>query len=243
MKIKIFLLTFLLSIGALVGFAQDEDASSESKEPAVKRTKAEIKAAIAEKVKTLENGDVVIEPPERPNVNLREISDVPFTLIYLMCYVDENSDFPKFAKIVSTKAKKDAKGMRIIDDLMDATAAYFSTQNLNFAKMSFSANNVRQKIDNGLPVFCWFQASELFSTTIAMRSKERPTDGDMKEWAVSLRKSSIKDFKKSNMRDDGLVVGYNKATNEYLVLFGSGKVWLTESEMKKAAYQLFQLRL
>jgi len=237
MKIKLYLLTLFLALGSLMCSAQD-DAKD-----ATKRTKAEIKTALSEKVQRLDNGDVIIAPPPKPEVSLREISDIPFSLIYLLCYVDENSDFQKFAKIINSKAKRDADGSRPIDSLMEGVSAYFATQNLNFAKLNFSANNVRQKIDNGLPVFGWFQASNFYETVILSRTKERPSEGDMKEWVTALRKSGVKDFPKTIYRDNGLIVGYNKTTNEYLVIFPQAKVWLTENEMKKAINSLFQLRL
>ncbi len=227
MKTKIISL-LLIFVACTFSFADDLAKA--------KTSKKEIRESLLENVdKTAKNGDITIKIPDSAPKGLESRYLSPYLAI-LLTYVDPDMDFEKF----SEKMNKGASNK--IASIMAVSKAYLASKNIKLKMISFSANNVRMKLDEGLPLFAYVSADNPSYEKIALRTKDRPEEAEkMAEWTKILKKNEVKSFKKGRIWSDTMISGYNKQTGEYLMWYGAEPIWLSEAELKKALNELYQV--
>ncbi len=215
---------------ALCASAQDEGAES----------KADIKARLLANMEKKENGDVFIKAIPGVKVGDIDASRVDPLLINYLSYVDKTVDPEKLMQSIDRAAKLKKGEQRVLysNEIFDGVVKYMATKNMNFQKVAVSVNNIAQRIDDGIPLFCWLKAHSEYRGEISQRTKERDACADIKEWSKNLKKSEIKNFAKGpNRVTKVMIVGYNQTTREYLIQGAAdSRIWITEGEFKKCIY-------
>lgn len=249
-KFKTFFAMFALLTASCISFAEEasSDTDSDGKKTA-KVDKQKIKESIKENVAQNDFGDRVIK------FVLGDISEksskapnVENLILSLLFYIDPDTDTEKLNDFVSQSLglKKgeflDGKTY-LVKDMMKGVDRYLASKNMNLRALNFSANNVRNKLDEGLPLYGRIKRSNEVGEIVSRQTK-RKEETKPEEWAKKLRKLENKKIqRKSSLVSAALVMGYNKETNEYL-LFSEGKYfWISENEFKTLFLNLYQLRI
>ncbi len=223
---KIFFTIILLSV-FLATNAQE----------ASKGNRAETKARIIKNIITAENGDVVVNILPDKNFSFGYSDQLLGIYLY---YFDPSVDGEKLSESI----KKEAGNKRLIVDIMEGVSKYMASRGLNFQKVSPSYNEIKSKLDDGIPLFCYFNSSNKYGTDFLGRAKERSEAKDMKEWGATLRRKEITKFvtsKKSLWSCS--IIGYNPQTKEIMV-FGLAQkpIWMAEKELKEAVSYCYAMR-
>ncbi len=157
---------------------------------------------------------------------------------YLL-YIDPAADAEKLAQNISqTGRRADGTSYATPKDIISGISKYAATRGLGFQKVPASFGGITQKIDDGVPLYCWFYECAEYEGALTERTRERLETRDMDEWAKNLRHKEIKRFKRlPGKARDVLIMGYNADTKELLV-FGASKrpVWMTEKEFRDCSW-------
>ncbi len=209
---------------ALCASAQDDGTPAE--------TKGEAKARVAANIEKKDNGDVIIKPLPRADIKEVKGMNVDHTLLAYLYYANSSIDIQKLVQFIDRSTKGGASNL--IVDYMEGAIKYMGTKNMNFQKLSPSLSNIAQRIDEGLPVYCWLFNSNEYGSSMTSRTKERDACADIREWAVLLRKKEVKNgSKNSKTCKPALVMGYNATTKELMVWgVAPDRIWMTEREFK-----------
>jgi hypothetical protein len=203
-------------------------------------TTAERKEKIKSLVETKPNGDVIIGQNPDADVKLKaKAPRVPGYLLDLMLHIDPNLDFEKFNKFMVNVVGDE--GSRTGSGVLKACDDYLATNNMRLKPVKFQPNNIRNKLDNGLPYFLILRATEAYNA-INQRCMNRPDSGDMKEWEKVLRKNTSKE-KRGTTITWALLRGYNKHTNEYFVQVNGQNLWMLEAELKAFLSGIYEPRI
>lgn len=218
---------------------------SDSKE---KVSKADLREIFKTRIEKNDFGDLAIV--KFPEVDLKEIQSKSQALTQLMAmllaYVDSDIDYVRLNKLMAkySGADKNASGGLPIRGLMNGMNKYLANKSMGLSKTNFSAVNVRQKLEDGVPVFCWLATGAFYDRELTDRYKERKTFKSAEEWQKELRKQELKKLRKGRMVSDALCIGFNPATNEYLIIgvARNNPVWMTEREIKSVLTGAYILR-
>ena len=171
-------------------------------------------------------------------------------MLALISYIDKDLDFEKLDESLNKATgavdkKGDRKDSVPIDGLIAGANRYLASKNMGLQKVGFTANNFRQRIEDGVPILCWLVVSGLYDGEFTARASERSSAKSPDDWSKSLRKLEKKKIANSRGRlfSQALLLGFNKKTDEYLVAGCSKKpVWLTERELKNLMLNGYILR-
>ena len=212
---------------------------------------AQLKAKLKANVSENEFGDRVIGPPSEEGLKNAEASrNIPPAVRFMLVYVNPKMDFDDMNKITSRsmgiKASDRREGKVPVSRILDGIGKYLASQNMNLRPLNFSPNNLRSKLDEGIPLYVM-----VFDTSVRKeiieRMKERSNAKSSKDWDVSLRKLEKKKFPNDSKRTvvSALVMGYNKKTGEFMLYFSDSgqRAWFTEKELKSLTHLLYQLRI
>lgn len=226
---------FIIIAAIAVGFSTANAQRS-------KTTNTEIKTKLLQNIVNAKNGDVILNVKVNPPKEIiQKTKDIPASLLVMLLYVDSKMDFDKYNKIMAKTAGTNQ--VRSVDDILEATDKYLSSNNMQLKPIKFSANNARLKLDQGLPLFISLYSSGDYDK-IANREKSRIAASDVATWKKSLGKLQLKSININKSRIIfALMQGYNKQTGEFLIVFNGKKHWFTESELKKAASNCHELRI
>lgn len=226
---------FIIIAAIAVGFSTANAQRS-------KTTNAEIKTKLLQNIVNAKNGDVILNVKVNPPKEIiQKTKDIPASLLVMLLYVDSKMDFDKYNKIMAKTAGTNQ--VRSVDDILEATDKYLSSNNMQLKPIKFSANNARLKLDQGLPLFISLYSSGDYDK-IANREKSRIAASDVAAWKKSLGKLQLKSININKSRIIfALMQGYNKQTGEFLIVFNGKKHWFTESELKKAVSNCHELRI
>ncbi len=222
-----------------------DDSDSKEKE---KVSKADLREIFKTRIEKNDFGDLAIV--KFPEVDLKEIQSKSQALTQLMAmllaYVDSDIDYVRLNKLMAkySGADKNASGGLPIRGLMNGMNKYLANKSMGLSKTNFSAVNVRQKLEDGVPVFCWLATGAFYDRELTDRYKERKTFKSAEEWQKELRKQELKKLRKGRMVSDALCIGFNPATNEYLIIgvARNNPVWMTEREIKSVLTGAYILR-
>lgn len=201
-----------------------------------KLERAKVKDMMKKNVSKNDFGDVVINFDEKKySEGVDQIKNINEYFLMILNYADPSFDLEKFdaymEKITSSKKQGKKSAYRLASE--KAFVKYLARKNMDFRPFAFTVNNLRLKLDEGMPVFVKIRNIEEL-TSISERSKERSAESKPDEWVKKLNKLECK--KPKNMVKSyrgALMLGYNKNTNEYLVLsLSNKKFWISENELK-----------
>lgn len=238
----------LFATCALLANETSDEAKNKGDKKSSKVDKQDIKKAMKENVSKNEFGDVTIKfMTKGVSEKAAKAPNVESVLFTLLCYVDSDLDFEKLNDCVSQslglKKGESLSSSYPVKDLMKGVDRYLASKNMNLRSLNFSANNVRNKLDEGLPLYGRIKKTEAVSE-IASRQSKRGEESKPDEWAKKLRKLEIKKVNdKVKFVTPVLVAGYNKETNEYLIFTGGKPLWISEAEFKTLFVYLYQLRI
>ena len=226
---------FIIIAAIAVGFSTANAQRS-------KTTNAEIKTKLLQNIVNAKNGDVILNVKVNPPKEILEkTKDIPASLLVMLLYVDSKMNFDKYNKIMAKTAGTNQ--VRSVDDILEATDKYLSSNNMQLKPIKFSANNARLKLDQGLPLFISLYSSGDYDK-IANREKSRIAASDVAAWKKSLGKLQLKSINRNKSRIIfALMQGYNKQKGEFLIVFNGKKHWFTESELKKVISNCHELRI
>ena len=242
MKKLIFaILALAMPFASSLTLKADDDDDGPQERVAKRMTTAERKEAMKALVETRPNGDVVIKRnPAVDNGLKSKAPRVPGYLMDLMLHIDPNMDFEKFNKSMVKFVGE--SGSRTGSGVLNACDEYLGTINMRLKLVKFQPNNVRNRIDGGLPYFMIMSASNAYEA-IAERSKKRPETNDWKEWAKTQRKETVKSRGKVEFITWALLRGYNKQSGEYLVQVNGKDIWMLDSEIKLLMSSMYEPRI
>lgn len=229
MNLKIFtagLLSIFFSASCL--FAAGPDAG---------KSKTDMKAEFKTRVTKNDFGDIFISKlPDLPDKSkVKDLNVIGTTMLVFISYVDNELDFDKLNdSMAKSSGAIDKKGNRKssvpIDGLIAGANKYLSSKNMGLQKVGYTANNFRQRLEDGVPILCW----------LAERKAAKSPD----DWSKALRKLEKKRINaRGTMYSQALIMGFNKETDEYLIAGLSEKpIWITERELKNLLLNGFILR-
>lgn len=215
------------------------------------KLKADLKQEFKTRVETNQFGDVFINKLPMPDSSkLKNVDVVRPSMLVFISYVDKDLDFEKLDESMNkATGAVDKKGNRKssvpIDGLIGGANRYLASKNMGLQKVGFTANNFRQRIEDGIPILCWMANSDLYQGDFTARLAERSSAKSPDEWSESLRKLEKKKIagSRDRMFSSALLLGFNKRTDEYLVAGLSRKpVWITERELKNLLLNGYILR-
>ena len=246
MNLKIFtagLLSVFFSASCL--FAAGPDAA---------KSKTDMKAEFKTRVTKNDFGDIFISKlPDLPDKSkVKDLNVIGTTMLVFISYVDNELDFDKLNDSKASKHFKketvDKKGNRKssvpIDGLIAGANKYLSSKNMGLQKVGYTANNFRQRLEDGVPILCWLAVSDLYEGDFTNRMAERKAAKSPDDWSKALRKLEKKKINaRGTMYSQALIMGFNKETDEYLIAGLSEKpIWITERELKNLLLNGFILR-
>lgn len=208
-------------------------------------SRIEARKFLKQSVKTEENGDMLLPPFPKIDAKIfKEYADLLPYAIYLrfIVYFDRDMNFYDYSNAIERRMKQHKK--TAIDGINDC----LGRKNMTFQKISFNANNVRNRLESGTPVMCLLTKSPDLNTIIADRTLDRANSEDIEEWEKTLKKKERENPITTEVKSDpkivwGTIIGYNKKTKEFLVSGASRKpVWLTEKELGKIEQQTYTVR-
>ncbi len=200
------------------------------------------KLALKTLVETMENGDVIIKmnPASDSDLRAKINPKVPPAVIDLMLHIDPKLDVAKFNKAMTKSGIE--KEVRI-KETMQGCDEYLSGY-MSIKRTKFTSNTIKARINAGIPYFIAVYKKTDWLNQIDERSKKRNSAENMKAWQEVLRK----DMAKGKISEAvgpiawGLIWGYSKDTNEYLVKLPNYEFWIQESEIKILAHSLYEVR-
>ncbi len=225
--------------------ASDKDPAPEEKP----LSKTELRNFFKERVKTEDNGDVLVDIRNIKPIEFPKESSISFVEAMFLSYVDKNLDVKKLSEMIDkANSKKSAsKGLITLDALFSSIAKYLAPKNMNLQKMSFSEGNIRQRLGDGLPILCIVASSDEYGA-IASRNSERDEKfkdaSQKKEWSSYVSKNAVK-IKDKNKRvlTSAMLIGFNPDTDEYLVLGLNSEIfWMHAKEIKQVFHSAYALR-
>lgn len=244
MNLKIFtagLLSVFFSASCL--FAAGPDAA---------KSKTDMKAEFKTRVTKNDFGDIFISKlPELPDKSkIKDLNVIgTTTMLVFISYVDNELDFGKLNdSMAKSSGAIDKKGNRKssvpIDGLIAGANKYLSSKNMGLQKVGYTANNFRQRLEDGVPILCWLAVSDLYEGDFTNRMAERKAAKSPDDWSKALRKLEKKKINaRGTMYSQALIMGFNKETDEYLIAGLSEKpIWITERELKNLLLNGFILR-
>ena len=153
MNLKIFtvgLLSIFFSASCL--FAAGPDAG---------KSKTDMKAEFKTRVTKNDFGDIFISKlPELPDKSkIKDLNVIGTTMLVFISYVDNELDFGKLNdSMAKSSGAIDKKGNRKssvpIDGLISGANKYLSSKNMGLQKVGYTANNFRQRLEDGVPILC-----------------------------------------------------------------------------------------
>ena len=219
--------------------------------PDAAKPRIDLKREFKTRVETNQFGDVFIARLPMPDSSKLKNTDVVGpSMLALISYIDKDLDFEKLDESLNKATgavdkKGDRKDSVPIDGLIAGANRYLASKNMGLQKVGFTANNFRQRIEDGVPILCWLVVSGLYDGEFTARASERSSAKSPDDWSKSLRKLEKKKIANSRGRlfSQALLLGFNKKTDEYLVAGCSKKpVWLTERELKNLMLNGYILR-
>ena len=229
MNLKIFtvgLLSAFFSISCL--YAAGSSAA---------QSKTDMKAEFKTRVTKNDFGDIFISKlPELPDKSkTKDLNVIGTTMLVFISYVDNELDFDKL---------NDSMAKSPIDGLISGANKYLSSKNMGLQKVGYTANNFRQRLEDGVPILCWLAVSDLYEGDFTNRLAERKAAKSPDDWSKALRKLEKKRINaRGTMYSQALIMGFNKDTDEYLIAGLSKKpIWITERELKNLLLNGYILR-
>ncbi len=207
--------------------------------------KASLKARFEKNVTKAENGDVIISGFQKPE-NLKDPSDIGMAFVMCLAYIDPELDFDNLSDSINKAVgkKRTPNGGRPIASIMDGISKYLGRKNMNLQQVRLSGVSAKQKLDAGLPIFCWTAVSPIYNGALKERSQKRADTSDIKTWAKDLRKLEQRKIKREKSTyTQCIIAGYNKASDEYRILGVSEiPIWITEKELKNLLLDAYIVR-
>ena len=215
------------------------------------QSKTDMKAEFKTRVTKNDFGDIFISKlPELPDKSkTKDLNVIGTTMLVFISYVDNELDFDKLNdSMAKSSGAIDKKGNRKssvpIDGLISGANKYLSSKNMGLQKVGYTANNFRQRLEDGVPILCWLAVSDLYEGDFTNRLAERKAAKSPDDWSKALRKLEKKRINaRGTMYSQALVMGFNKETDEYLIAGLSEKpIWITERELKNLLLNGYILR-
>lgn len=215
------------------------------------QSKTDMKAEFKTRVTKNDFGDIFISKlPELPGKSkIKDLNVIGTTMLVFISYVDNELDFDKLNdSMAKSSGAIDKKGNRKssvpIDGLIAGANKYLSSKNMGLQKVGYTANNFRQRLEDGVPILCWLAVSDLYEGDFTNRMAERKAAKSPDDWSKALRKLEKKKINaRGTMYSQALIMGFNKETDEYLIAGLSEKpIWITERELKNLLLNGFILR-
>ena len=142
-------------------------------------SRIEARKFLKQSVKTEENGDMLLPPFPKIDAKIfKEYADLLPYAIYLrfIVYFDRDMNFYDYSNAIERRMKQHKK--TAIDGINDC----LGRKNMTFQKISFNANNVRNRLESGTPVMCLLTKSPDLNTIIADRTLDRAKSEHIEEW-------------------------------------------------------------
>ncbi len=230
-------------------WANSDTADTESNKSEKPLGKTELRKLFKERVKNKQNGDFIIDLSEANEVEFPRGSKINSVQARFLSYVDKDLDVKELSKMIekANSKKSAAKGMISVDAVFSSIAKYLAPKNMNLQKLSFSEGNIRQRIEDGLPVLCMVYASDEYKKIVPRSAERSESFSDIqqkKAWNSHLSKNilKIKEFDKQTI-SSGLLIGFNPDTGEYLVLgLEDEPFWMHAKEIKSVFFGAYSLR-
>ena len=133
--------------------------------PDAAKPRIDLKREFKTRVETNQFGDVFIARLPMPDSSkLKNTDIIGPSMLALISYIDQDLDFEKLDESLNKATgavdkKGDRKDSVPIDGLIAGANRYLASKNMGLQKVGFTANNFRQRIEDGVPIGWLFPAS------------------------------------------------------------------------------------